>query len=267
MQKFNYHTHTYRCGHSDSSISDEEYVELFINKGFKKICFTDHCPQKNKIDLRTNMRMDYAEKEGYYNSIKSLKEKYKDKIDIEVGFEVEYAPGIENDLFVLKKETDKLILGQHFVYDETNKFLKIVGWGNTNDGDIVRYAEYVKKAIELGIPNVIAHPDLFMLNRNNFGEVEKKATRIICEVAEKHQIPLEINLTRACLYLKNRINKIEYPDKNFWEIASEYNVKVIYGVDAHFREQIKYYEESIELVKQHLGTGIINKLNFVDEDL
>ena len=43
MQKFNYHTHTYRCGHSDQSISDEVYVVMFLEKGFTKIAFTDHC--------------------------------------------------------------------------------------------------------------------------------------------------------------------------------------------------------------------------------
>ena len=63
MQNFNYHTHTYRCGHSDQSISDEEYVKMFLEKGFKKIAFTDHCPYKKQLDFRYNMRMDYSQKE------------------------------------------------------------------------------------------------------------------------------------------------------------------------------------------------------------
>ena len=29
MQKFNYHTHTYRCGHAEV-INDEEFVKTFI---------------------------------------------------------------------------------------------------------------------------------------------------------------------------------------------------------------------------------------------
>lgn len=39
------------------------------------------------------MRMKYSQVEGYLESIKSLKEKYKDEINIETGFEVEYLPG------------------------------------------------------------------------------------------------------------------------------------------------------------------------------
>ena len=76
MQNFNYHTHTYRCKHTERNLKDEEIVKEFIKKGFKTVAFTDHCPQKNKIDKRPNMRMDYSEKEDYLNSIKKLQEKY-----------------------------------------------------------------------------------------------------------------------------------------------------------------------------------------------
>jgi len=268
MQKFNYHTHTYRCGHADYSMKDEDYVKEFIKKGFKKICFTDHCPQKNKIDTRSNMRMDYKEKEEYYVSIKDLKEKYKDIIDIEVGFEIEYAPNIEDDLFELKRETDKLVLGQHFVYDEDDKYLKTVGWGVTNDNDLRKYARYIEMALEKGLVDVVVHPDLFMLGKSKFGEIEKEISHIICKAAEKYNIPLEINLTRAALYLNNIINSVEYPNRDFWKIASEYNIKVIYGIDAHAKYQIDLYEDSVNFVNDKIiGKDIINKLRFCEEDL
>jgi len=268
MQNFNYHTHTYRCGHADYNMSDEDYVKEFIKKGFKKIAFTDHCPQKNRIDTRSNMRMDYSDKEGYYKSIKSLKEKYKDQIDIEIGFEIEYAPNIEKDLLELKKETDKLVLGQHFVYDRNDEYLRIIGWGVTNDSDLRKYASYIEMAMEKGICDIVVHPDLFMLNKNKFGEVEEEITHIICRAAEKYGVPLEINLTRAGMYLDNRISKIEYPNRDFWKIASEYDVKVVYGVDAHAKYQIDLYEKSIELVnKEVIGEEIIKKLYFCKEDL
>lgn len=267
MQNFNYHTHTYRCGHADCSISDEEYVRLFIKNGFKKICFTDHCPQRNKVDFRSNMRMGYRDKEEYYQSIRCLKEKYKDEIDIEVGFEVEYVPCLEEELFLLKNETDKLILGQHFVCEDNGENIRIIGWGITNESDILRYAEFVKRAIEKGLIDIVAHPDLFMFRKDSFSKTEETATHIICEAAQKYGVPLEINLTRACLYLYNKTDEIEYPSKEFWKIASTYDIKVIYGVDAHFREQINSYQDSIDIVKKHLGNDIVNKLNFVNESL
>lgn len=265
MQKFNYHTHTYRCGHAQRGLTDEKIVKEFIKKGFNTIAFTDHCPQKDKVDTRKGMRMEYSEKEEYLDSIRTLKEKYKDKIKIETGFEVEYLPEQEENLFELKEETDKLILGQHFIYDDDNNKLKIFRHDEFTDEDLIRYAEYIETAIKKGIPDIIAHPDLYMLARDVFGKVESKVANIICKSAEEYNIPLEINLTEANLYLISRKNKIDYPCKEFWEIASKYNVKVLYGVDAHYTSQIENYEKCMEIANEIIGKEIINKLHFGEE--
>ena len=266
MQNFNYHTHTYRCKHSDINLTDEDYVLEFIKQGFKKICFTDHCPEKNKIDPRNNMRMDYNQKEEYLKSIRALKEKYQDKITIEVGYEAEYLPDDEINLFELKNETDKIILGQHFIYDD-NKKLKIFRQADFTDKELLKYASYIETAMAKGLPDIIAHPDIYMLNRNTFGKIESKVAHLICAAAEKYQIPLEINLTYPCLYYEHQRKNIIYPCKEFWQIASNYNIKVVYGIDAHFRDQIMYYQESIEIANNHIGLDIINKLHFCNDDL
>ena len=86
MQNFNYHTHTYRCGHADYNMTDEDFVKELINKEFKRIAFTDHAPIKNDFYDKKCMRMDYAEKDEYLDSIKNLKEKSKDKIEIREVF-------------------------------------------------------------------------------------------------------------------------------------------------------------------------------------
>lgn len=36
MQKFNYHTHTKRCGHADNNMVDEDFVKLLIKKVLQK---------------------------------------------------------------------------------------------------------------------------------------------------------------------------------------------------------------------------------------
>lgn len=264
MQNFNYHTHTYRCKHADDNLKDEDYVKLFIEKGFKKIAFTDHMPDKGGVDPRKRMRMDYSQKDEYLNSIKSLKEKYKDVIEIETGFEIEYLPGLEENLFELKKEVDKLVLGQHFIYAGDNKRLKIFRYQEFMHEDLLKYANYIVKAIELGIPNIIVHPDLFMLSRDSFTEKEAEVAHIICAAAEKYNIPLEINLTEANLFLIGKRQKITYPCKEFWNIAKDYNIKVLYGVDAHYESQITTYEECINIVNNLIGNDIIEKLNFIE---
>ena len=279
MQKFNYHSHTYRCVHADLDMKDEEYIQEYIKMGFEKVSITDHCPEKNKIDKRNNMRMDYTQKDEYIDSIEKLKEKYADKIQIETGFEVEYLPGEEENIKELKREVDKIILGQHFIYDE-NKELKIFGDHNFTDEELIRYAEYIKEAVKLNIPDIIAHPDLYMRKRKNFGEIERKVANMICKVAEKYNIPLEINLAKIFnqTYFENKklnndsierqkekLSNVEYPCRGFWEIATKYNIRVLYGIDVHHRGQITLYKELIELANEIIGQETIKKLNFIKE--
>lgn len=271
MQKFNYHTHTRRCGHADNNMEDEDFVKLLINKGFNKIAFTDHCPEKEEIDRRPKIRMQYSEKEDYLNSIKSLKQKYKDIIEIETGFEVEYLPGQEENLLELKNETDKIILGQHFIYNDNKSELLVFRekkGHNFSDEEILRYAEYIIESIRNNIPNIIAHPDIYMLGRKNFDKVEEKVARLICNQAEKFGVAIEINLSQPNSYLIGEQEKITYPCKEFWKIASEYkNLKVLYGIDAHFEYQIVNYERAIKIANKHIGLRVINKLHFCNENL
>ena len=278
MQNFNYHSHTYRCIHADIDYTDEEYVIDYIKMGFKKIAFTDHCPEKEEIDKRQNMRMKYNQKEEYLKSVKKLKEKYANKIKIESGFEVEYLPGQEENIKELKIETDKIVLGQHFIYDDKNN-LKIFGKADFLDIELIRYAEYIERAMQLNIPDIIAHPDIFMFNREKFGKTEKEVTNLICIAAEKYKIPLEINLNNifAKTYYENKklnnfpieeqirkLSNVSYPCKNFWEIVTQYDIKVVYGIDAHHRGQILLWNELIKLANEILGENVINNLNFIE---
>ena len=277
MQKFNFHQHTYRCKHADFLMQDEDYVKEYIEMGFEKIAFTDHCPEKNEIDKRQTMRMKYSQKDEYLSSIKSLKEKYKGKIEIQTGYEVEYLPGEEENLMELKSETDKIVLGQHFIYDDEMQNLKILGECELSDNELLREAEYIKKAMELGIPDIIAHPDFYMLHRDAFGEKDAKAANKICSAAQEYDIPLEINLNniyRRLFYLnedlsneerRERIKNVNYPCRGFWEIASKYNIRVLYGLDTHVKGQILHWTELVGFANEIIGEDIIEKLNFVED--
>lgn len=282
MQNFNLHQHTYRCKHADFGMADEEYVQEYLELGFRKIAFTDHCPEKEIIDKREHMRMSYDERIEYLKSINDLKEKYKNQIEILTGYEIEYLPGQEDNLRELKEETDILVLGQHFVFDEEEKSLVILHDDELSDDELEKYVTYIEKALELGLPDIIAHPDLFMMARGEFGIKEENAARRICEIAQKYNIPLEINLNnifgRVFLNKKDKtvyeltedeqyekLNKVSYPNKDFWNVVSEYNVKVVYGIDTHFRNQIPLYNNLVNLATKIIGQETINKLSFIQE--
>ncbi len=272
MQNFNLHQHTYRCGHADVDIKDEDYIEEYLKAGFNKIAFTDHCPEKDVIDKRPNIRMTYEKRNEYLESINRLKDKYKNKIEILSGYEIEFLPGQEKNLEELKNESDILILGQHFVYADDGKDLNVIGWNSCTDKDLFKYGEYVKNAIEKGLPDIIAHPDFFMLGRKSFGDYEENVTREICKAASKYGIPLEINLNNIFrhefydLKDKKALNKSNstYPNKDFWKIVSEYNIKTLYGLDVHHIVQISLYKELAKLANNIIGKETIEKLEFVN---
>ena len=282
MQNFNYHQHTYRCKHADFNMTDEEYVQEYIKMGLKEMAFTDHCPQKNQVDVRTKMRMEYDQRIEYLQSIETLKKKYEGQIKIKSGYEFEYLPDQEDNIKQLKSESDIMIQGQHFVYDKDNN-LKIIRKNIPFfDDEILTYANYIEKAIEMGFTDIIAHPDLYMQSREKFGEVEEKVANRICAIAEKYNIPLEINLNNIFCktyfdypnkkynpykpveeYL-TQLDEISYPCRGFWNVASKYNVKVLYGVDSHFGGQIQLFKELIFLANEIIGKDVIEKLNFIE---
>ena len=213
---YNYHTHTSRCGHAVGE--DEEYVTKAIELGIKRLGFSDHVFFPNVSQPRVRMNED--EVDNYLSSIHHLKEKYKNKISIKVGFEVEYVPMyIDRFIDLLKtKKVDYLILGQHFGQygAEIKPYYE----------DVIRYALDVKAAVELGVFTYLAHPDHFLLGKNGWDEDCEKAARIIFEACEKTNTPLEINI------LGIRSHR-PYPSKELFRLSKQYKVKYVLGVDAH----------------------------------
>ena len=226
--KYNYHTHTSRCFHAKGT--DEEYVLAAIEAGFDEIGFADHTAWKFDSDFVSNMRMPESELKGYCDSIKTLREKYKDKISIKLGLECEYfskyMPWLKS--IIEEHKIDYIILGHHFADDEP---------GGTYNGfidtpvDIYKYRDDVVAAMETGLLAYVAHPDLFMRGYNGFDEHCKKVSEDIINTAIKTGTPLEYNL----LGIKHGIadGKPGYPDPNFWKIASQLKPKTIVGIDAH----------------------------------
>lgn len=282
IQDFNYHTHTERCGHAEKGYGDEKYVEEAFKTGIKFLAFTDHIPFKKTKDTKTNVRMSYDEIDEYIQSIIKLKNKYKGIVNIETGFEFEYVAKELDYLLKMKSMVDKMILGQHFVLDAQGKIKYFSSKQDITDKEMIQYVYLINKALEKGLPDIIAHPDLFLKYRETFGKKEELITRKICQLAQKYQVPMEINLNeiyreyvKAQKELPNNTDgeqiklaksRIKYPNQQFWEILSEYDIKVLFGIDAHLKGQVSNNEISYKIAGQILGKTM-EKLNFVDYEL
>ena len=279
-QDFCYHTHTKRCGHAKGE--DDEYVIQAIAGGIKHLSFTDHGPLKNPIKTTRKVRMDPEEVEEYLWSIKQLQEKYKGQIEIESGFEFEYADRDLEYLRELKSKTDKMVLGQHFVVDKQGK--THVFRGNIVSDEVLDlYAEAIITAIDKGLPDIIVHPDRFMVSRTSFGKKEEQISRLICRKVVEAGIPLEINMGEPLDKLKESNmsaeelrNKVTYPKREFWAIVLEESkkameegkqpIRVIYGKDAHSPDRMSETQD-YELVDKIIGVDILKDLYFVKSDL
>lgn len=282
-QDFCYHTHTKRCGHAED-VSDEQYVIKAIKGGIKRLAFTDHVPTPTSDYIKTTrkVRMQMAEVKSYLDSIAYLKEKYKGQIDVESGFEFEYSDDLEQHLMYLKSITDKMILGQHFVVDK-NGNKHVFKDEMASDEMLDLYAEAIITAMDKGLPDIIAHPERFMISRESFGEKEEEISRLICKKAIETGIPLEINMGEPLDNLKESNmstdelrKKVAYPKREFWEIVAEESkkavqsgknpIKVVYGKDAHSSDRMSETKD-YELVNKIIGTDILKQLYFVKSDL
>ena len=93
--KFNLHTHTTRCHHAKGS--DEEYVLAAIENGYDMIGFADHAPYVFPSGHKSGFRMELSKAQGYVDSVRALQDKYSDKIQVKLGFELEYYPDLIDD--------------------------------------------------------------------------------------------------------------------------------------------------------------------------
>jgi histidinol-phosphatase (PHP family) len=92
------HNHTPLCNHATGT--PEEYVKKAIEKNIKIYGFADHAP----MEFDEKYRMNFEDMQNYENEINSLKEKYKDKIKILIGYEVDFTPYVDER--VLKRDVD-----------------------------------------------------------------------------------------------------------------------------------------------------------------
>lgn len=226
MQRGNFHTHTKRCGHAIGE--DEQYIKAAIAAGMSEIGFSEHVGYPC-ID-KAGERMLYADTQDYLASIYALKEKYKNKIAVYVGFEIEYYEEQLDFLRKLRKSCDYMIVGQHCRYVTGDGYDEFC-----DDEGVLMYAKQLCDCMRSGLISLVAHPDYFMLGRRSFSKACEKAAHEICACAVECNIPLEINLNgiRYGKMMYEPCDAYAYPYRAFWEIAATYPIECIYGYDAH----------------------------------
>ena len=223
----NYHTHTPRCKHAVGS--EREYIERAIACGFKILGFSDHTPQPYPKDYVSPIRMDMDEIEDYTGTLVALREEYKDRIKILIGYEVEYTHKYFDKLIreLKKYPLDYLIQGQHFAPDEVDG--AYMGFKSDDEERLKAYVDLTVEGMRTGLFSYLAHPDLMNFTGND-ATYKKHMVRIV-ETALECDIPLEVNLLGF-------VEKRNYPCDRFFNMAAQMGARFVIGCDAHKPEML-----------------------------
>lgn len=247
----NYHTHHTLCNHATGRAKD--YVEAAIACGYQILGFSDHAPSHVVHDA--HVRMQFKDLPTYIADIQSAKTRYKGKIDVLTGFEIEYLDTNPNVYKSLLKHADYLILGQHYIHKRNPRHALVSSYTLQNPESVINYAKTIEKALKTGYFSFVAHPDLYLFGYPTFDQHAERAAEIICKAAKNANIPLEYNAGGL------RKPTPGYPNKAFWAVAKRYNNDVIIGADAHAPHELcdAPMQQAIHEA-QHLGLNIVTRL-------
>ncbi len=241
------HNHTPRCNHATGEM--EEYVEQAIQKGIDIFGFSDHAP----MGFDPKYRMGLGEANAYEKDVKELAQKYKDKIEILLGYEMDFLPNYLEER-ILGAPVDYLIGSVHFIPKDGNLWgfdnSEFIGaYKNANIDQIWQdYFDAVEAMAKSGLFQIAGHLDLIKV----FNFKPKKDVRHIAQKAlkaiKKSGMALEINGAG----FRKPVGE-PYPSKELLEVAYELDIPITLASDAHAPEQVGQNMSSIETLAKAIG--------------
>ena len=245
---YNYHTHTYRCHHA--SDTPEEYILRAIDNGIKYMGFSDHIPFVFPNGHNSGYRIDPSEAADYMEEITLLREKYRDKIEIKIGFEMEYYPEYFDEMLSVAKQynAEYLLLGQHFIFNGEYDGIHPTVRPNEDINSLEEFTSNIVDAIKSGVFTYVAHPDIF--NFTGDSNAYRQSIKRICQASKECNVPIEINF----LGIRDRRH---YPREKFWQTVGETDAPVTFGFDAH--DKMSAYDgESLKVAKEMVQKHNLN---------
>ncbi len=237
------HNHTPLCNHAEGELS--QYIETAINKGIKYFGFSDHAP----MSFDPSYRMRFDEMELYEKMVNDTKAKYKDKIEILLGYEVDYFSN-HMDERVLNADVDYLIGSVHFIDEWGFDNPEFIGRYENEDIDEIwqKYFDAIEAMANSKKFDIAGHLDLIKV----FKFMPKKDIRLIAQNAlraiKDADMVLEINMSG----LRKPIEET-YPSKELLEVAFSLDIPITFGSDAHKPEQVGLFDETVVSLAHEIG--------------
>ncbi len=257
--KTNFHTHTVFC---DGKNTAEEMVLAAIQKGFERLGFSAH----SMYPYASDWHLENKQHAAYTEEIHRLQKKYAGQIEIFLGFEADYIPGICSPRFenFSAFKPNFLIGSVHLIYNPRKTFAVdsnppelADGIRDIYGGDVQKatgaYFSLQKEMLARGDFTILGHADLirkFNGKLNLFSEDEewyKKELQSLAEAIAKAGVITEIN-TGA---ISRGYMTSPYPSAYLLSLLHEKKVPVMINSDAHTTEGLDCaFDLAAELAKK-----------------
>lgn len=252
MNKFDMHTHHYRCGHAKGTM--EDYIKAALDSGLQVIGISDHSPYfAEKTDHPyPHITMAASEFEEYIKEIEALKQKYKGRIDVLAGVESDYFPKAASTYKheFAKYELDYLIGSVHFVEDQ-NIFNKD-RWVGMTDEEMLRvkneYYHLIQQSARSGMFDILGHIDALKGYFPYISELYTSEVEQTLKVIGETETAIEVNTSGKMKYCGGW-----YPSAGILEMACHYDVPVTFGSDSHVPERVGDEWEEVRQVLKETG--------------
>jgi histidinol-phosphatase (PHP family) len=256
----NYHTHTQHC---DGTGEPREFAEAALRKGMPRLGFSGH----NVLPFPTDWTMPEANLQSYLRETREVKALFQGRIEVFVGMEVDYIPGIASpshpDIWALG--LDFVIGSVHFVGPTDGEHEWTVdgpreeleaglrqGFGGNVRALVERYYRLLGEMAQTTRPDIIGHFDIVKKNNRDAGyftEDEswyRDAAYGALEAVARSGSVLEINTGGIVRGTSGAL----YPSRWILERARSLDVPVMMNADAHSPDAIDgYFAESSDLLR------------------
>jgi len=246
MNLVDYHNHTELCGHAVGSVDD--YINAAVRAGLADIGFSDHAPLPE--GLRQGITMYPSQTEEYIDLIEQKRNAYKDRINVKVGFEVDFPlTGAFDKKYLGDARLDYLIGSCHYIGDWAFDHQDNISEFDRRDIDKVydKYYGIIEKLTAANTFNIIGHFDLV----KKFGHRSKsdftgKINSLAKLIATARNLAVEVNTAG----LRKPVKEI-YPSKPIIEMLFKNNVPLTLGSDSHNPEEVAFhFDDAIAMIKK-----------------
>ena len=149
------HMHTTLCKHARGPLSD--YAAQAERVGLRGITITCHSPMP--FGWNPKVRMTVKQLPDYVDMVMAVRDEYMGRVDVCLGLESDYLPGMETWLDELHSRYDfSFILGS--VHPQTDEYRAMYLDGSNRLAYEKSYFENLANAAECGLFDCLSHPDI-----------------------------------------------------------------------------------------------------------